>query len=162
MANTYTAFVDPSYSFEDRMRIGRLIIDYIKSRTKAGRGVGNVRFLGPDGDGKYSDAYAQTVEFKIAGKTKGRVNLTLSGDMLDSLKVVDAGLAGRVVIGLSGEDADQKATWMREKGYHFLGLSDDELNGILSGYRPPPSGARVTESIAPSIAQSLLQRLLRG
>lgn len=158
--NTYTAYVSPRFSFEDRRDIGNRIIDYIVNRTKAGRGVDNKRFLGPDGDGKYADSYVDSNEFKTAGKTKGRINLSLSGDMLDSLEIIDISIAGRIVIGFESQEENDKSVYMREKNYDFMGLSDQELNAIVSEFQTRLPSERVVQDIVPSIAEGFLRRLL--
>lgn len=156
MYDTYVMFIDPKYSFEDRKRIGNAAIKYIVNRTKSGRGVGNKLF------GQYSKSYTETDEFEIAGKKPGKVNLTLTGDMLDSIEILDASLAGRIIIGFSSDDEKNKAQWMFEKGYDFLGLTVTEKNLILSEFKTPIGESRIVESISPSFTQGLLRRLIGG
>lgn len=83
--------------------LGELIIEEIISRT--GRGI--------DKDGKrfpgYSEAYKNSLDFKIAGKSKSKVDLELSGDMLGSLEVIKIE-APFVTIGFDpGDEAADKA-----------------------------------------------------
>lgn len=158
--NTYTAFISPSYTFDQRRAIGEAIIEFIVDRTKSGKGIGGQRFGGPDGDGKYAKSYKDSAEFEIAGKSS-RINLTLTGDMLDSLVVKDASLAGRVVIGFDDQSSNDKSVYMREKNYDFLGLSNRELNTILASF-PTNDISNVVDDLAPSIAESFLRRIIGG
>jgi len=130
--NTYTAFVDPRFTFKQRQQIGRDIIKFIVKRAGNNKGIAGVRFH------NYSKSYADSAEFKAAGKSKNNPNIKLRGDMLNQLKILDASLAGRVVVGFtSGTKSNDKSVWMREKGFNFLGLSSDELTFILASYAVP-------------------------
>jgi hypothetical protein len=128
MAQSFIAFVDPAYDFNTRLQIGKDIVRYIQDRTTEGLGIGRRPF------GKYSNAYQETREFEIAKQGETKVNLTLSGDMLSSVSVLDASIPGRIEIGIDGGFEEDKARFMKEKGYEFLGLSSDELDSIVSEY----------------------------
>ena len=135
MAETYTAFFNPSIDFSTREDIGLEIIRYIQDRSKNGRGIGNRPFSGPNGNNKYSDNYRRSAPFSNAGKTgETVVNLTLTGDTLDSIEILDASIAGRIVIGYNEGFENDKARYMKEKGYEFLGLTAPELNSIVSRF----------------------------
>ena len=58
------------------------LIDYIVKRTKSGRNNEGSQFP------KYSKSYVNSLDFKIAGKKRRPVNLTLSGDMLNSIQLL--------------------------------------------------------------------------
>jgi hypothetical protein len=135
LAETFTVFVDPQFNADERTSIGSAIVDYVVKRTRAGRGVGNRPFLNAEGKREYSKSYQDTREFAIGGKGSRPINLTLTGDMLFSIEVLDISLAGRIIIGIEDEENSQKAVWMREKGYHFLGISDDEKSLVLSKFQ---------------------------
>jgi hypothetical protein len=127
----FTAFINPAYDVADRRDIALAIISFIKDRTAEGKGVGGKSF------GSYAKNYVRHVDFEIAGKSPGKVDLNLTGEMLGSIQILDITIAGRVVIGiLEGAEAD-KAQWMAEKGYDFLGVSEDELELILSDFEEP-------------------------
>lgn len=149
--NTYTAFVDPRYSKAERNRIGLDIINYIVNRTKSGKGIGNKPFKK-----KYSDSYIDSRDFKIAGKAPKEVNLTLTGDMLDSVEVLDTDIVGRIKIGFVQEQEENKSLYLEEKGYNFLGLTDSELKSILSSFGPPADGGPI------EIDDSLIESFVRG
>lgn len=132
MGNTFTVFIDTSYTLDDRRSIGQEIIRYIVDRTQDGLGIGRKPL------GKYSENYKKSNEFKIAGKDgETKVNLTLSGEMLNTLEIIDISVPGRIEIGYEDGFESDKAQWLFEKGYDFLGLSDSELDRILSNFEPP-------------------------
>lgn len=156
-ANTYTAFVNPRYTESERRQLGIAIIDYIIKRTKRGQGIGKRAFRNSAGKTKYSETYIETREFKIANKSKSKINLSLSGDMLNSIEVTDVSLVGRIVIGIPDDSENDKSVFMREKGYDFLGLTQDELNDIVRSFGPP--GQEVTPA---NISSSFVQSFVRG
>jgi hypothetical protein len=111
------------------------ILNYIIERTKKGKGEDGEKFPG------YSNAYKKSFDFKVAGKSS-LVNLTLSGEMLDTLEVLEA-RKGKIVIGFP-KDSDMNGraegnilgtygsdTPDKKKARNFLGLSNDELGKIL-------------------------------
>jgi len=65
-----------------RDAIADAIIEYIRSRSEAGIANNGNPFP------KYSKEYIKSLDFKIAGKKKNKVNLTLSGDMLAAIQVL--------------------------------------------------------------------------
>lgn len=159
--NRYTAIVNPRYTEAERRRIGEAIIRFIQERTMKGKGIGGQTFRNSSGRAVYSQNYVETREFQISGKSRSRINLSLTGDMLDSIEVVDVSTMGRVVIGIPDDQENDKSVFMREKGYDFLGLSNDELRGILQKIGEP-STQRETEEIDSSLLQSLVRNILRG
>lgn len=114
----------------DRLKVGRLIIDRILERTAKNTSVDGTRFP------NYSDTYAKSLDFKIAGKSKNDPNLTLTGDMLESLKILEQG-AGFVTIGYEeGTPENDKAVWAERSdngpARKFMGVQDTELEQILA------------------------------
>lgn len=150
--NSYVAFVDPKYTEQERNEIGIAIVNYIVDRTKNGQGVGKTPFKK-----KYSDNYIKTRDFEIAEKTPTDVNLTLSGDMLASLEVLDTSIVGRIKIGFVQEFENDKSVWVEQRGYKFLGLTDKELQGILSKYGPPENDDRPAD-----ISSEFIESFVRG
>lgn len=63
--------------------IAEEIINFIVERTKKGKGMDGSSFP------SYSTSYKNSDAFKLGGKTS-KVNLTLSGEMLDSIEVIKA------------------------------------------------------------------------
>src|SRR5689334_18399124 len=76
----------------DRAQLADDIIEFIVARTEKGRDV--------DGDSfpPYSEAYIKSLAFKIGGKSARKVNLTLSGDMLAAIEVLES-KRGKLTIG---------------------------------------------------------------
>lgn len=161
MAETYTAPVNPNLGVEDRRAIARAIIDHIQERSQKGRGIGGRPFSGPDGDNKYAKSYKESREFETAGKSGSVVNLTLTGDMLSSIEILDVSTVGQVTVGFEEGEEDDKARFMRLKGYAFLGLTSEELSRITSRFQPESAQAQVS-NLSESIATSLLRSLFRG
>lgn len=106
----------------------------VRIRTRRGRGV--PKKLKPEKDLpllKTNTINARTLldlDGELSRKTSpGRSNLTQRGDMLDSLegKAFDK----KIVVKPTGIDSEgirnaQKAKWAKDKGFHFLSLSDKE------------------------------------
>lgn len=76
--------VDFSNKPELKEALAQAIIEKIKTRTENGLAIGGKRELKKP----YSDAYADSIPFKAAGKSKNNVNMTLTGDMLGLLDVI--------------------------------------------------------------------------
>lgn len=124
----------------DRKKLGEDIIEFIVDRTQKGI----------DKDGrpfkKYSKAYINSLDFKIAGKSKGKVDLQLSGDMLAALSVLDYSKEGKVVLGFKkGSEENAKAdgnirgtygqsTPNPGKARDFLGINRRDLATIMAVY----------------------------
>lgn len=112
------------------------IIETIRRRTEKGMDKNGKRFPG------YSDEYAASLDFKVAGKSKSKVDLTLSGDMLAALTVLDS-RPGKITIGF-------------ESGTEENARADGNIRGTYGG-SPKPSKARDFLGLPPSE----LERLLR-
>lgn len=162
MAETFSVFVDTRFDASERRAIGNSIVDYIVNRTKKGKGVGNIPFTNKSGSRSYTKAYQEHRDFTTGGKNNRPINLTLTGDMLDSIEVLDISLTGRIIVGIKdGENAD-KAKWMREKGYNFLGLSEEEKSIVLAKFAKLTPTEVVAANITENIARQFLRNLLGG
>lgn len=123
------------YSDGDAQTVAEEILNFIVERSKAGKGSDGEKFPG------YSKSYKESLDFKIAGKSS-KVNLTLSGEMLDSLEVLQA-RKGKIVIGFSkGSEMNARAEGNilgsygqsspnPSKARNFMELSNNELSKIL-------------------------------
>lgn len=130
--------ISKKYTNEEREAIAFEIISFIQKRSKQGKGKDGVKFP------KYSKEYKESLDFKIAGKTS-KVNLTLSGDMLDSIDLL-GDKSGQLTIGISKDDPDHdkaegnirgsygKPTGNRAKARDFLALSKREVDDILKKF----------------------------
>ena len=139
MAKKVTFNIDLSeYSPLEREAIAIEVIDRIVKRTKQGKDKNGDTFA------PYSKTYTKSLDFQNAGKSK-RVNLELSGDMLDSIEIVKN--APKMEIGFSSNNPERgKAegnilgTYGQPKpvgpGRDFLGITDSELDSILRKYPP--------------------------
>ena len=86
-----------------KQAIGQAFIDRIVERTKSGKRVDGKKLKSP-----YSKMYADSLDFKAAGKSRGKVNMTLTGDMLRSIDVLEVG-ANTLKIGVDDPDEAAKA-----------------------------------------------------
>jgi hypothetical protein len=101
-----------------RLKIGNEIIAEIQRNTRAGK----------DKDGKpfkkYSKDYKKSLAFKAFGKT-GSVNMELSGDMVDTMEIVDE---SRNTVTVSWEDEQQKLK--AENHIHGVTLPQRDFLGL--------------------------------
>lgn len=117
----------------DRANAAQLIIDTIVQRTLKNLDSNGKRFP------NYSTEYANSLEFKIAGKSKNDPNLTLTGDMLNSIQVLESG-SGFITIGYNeGTPENDKAVWAERSDNGpvraFLNVQDKELEAIVAQVR---------------------------
>lgn len=132
-----TQFLLPSdYSDDDANTVAEEVLNYLIERTKSGKGSDGKKFPG------YSESYKKSLAFHIAGKTN-KVDLTLSSEMLESLKILKAS-NGKVEIGYpKGSDMNGRAEGNiigsyggkpnESKARNFLELSAKELRNIIKG-----------------------------
>lgn len=125
---------------KQRQAIALEVIDFIVERSKSGKDKNGKAFP------KYSAGYANSQDFKNAGKSKGKVNLTLSSEMLNSIELLKD-KAGELVIGFDKSDDELngkaegnilgtygKDTPNPSKARDFLGIQEKDLNKILKNY----------------------------
>jgi hypothetical protein len=118
-----------------REELGDLIIEHIVDRTQRGK----------DKNGKdfpsYSESYVKSLDFKIAGKSKNKVNLELSGDMLAAIQLLSS-KKGKLTIGFErGADENGRAegnilgsyggTPNKSKARDFLGIEKEKLKELV-------------------------------
>lgn len=100
---------------------------------------------GIDKNGKkfpaYSKEYVKSLDFKNAGKSKGRVDLQLSGDMLAAITLLEA-KKNRIVVGF-------------EKGAEENGRAEGNILGSYGG-EPDPKKARDFLGIQPRKLRELI------
>ena len=148
--------------------IAEALIQKMRDRVeKDGLGVGDsgkfVRLKAP-----YSDEYSDSLDFKAYGKSKNRVNMRLTGAMLDAIDVLD--VDGDVVkIGIDDPVEAAKAfnhmvgdTVPRRP---FFGLNKTEISEVLSRFERAGRAAERNDSRLVSLsvaAGSLLRRILNG
>lgn len=76
--------IPDGYTPAERMAIGEAIVEFIRDRV-TGKNLDKRNHSLPG----YSKAYVESLNFKIAGKSKRDVNFTQSGDTLAALDVLD-------------------------------------------------------------------------
>lgn len=116
-----------------REAIGQEIIDIIRSRTQDDE----ASWKGYSFK-KYSNEYAESIEFKADGKSQDEPNLTASGDMLGLMTVLDSGDPGSVRIGwddsLQSEKAHGHITGHVGVKRDFFGLKSSEIKQLRSKF----------------------------
>lgn len=136
------------YTPAEREAIAVRVIDKIKERTQSG--------VDKDGNSfaPYSKEYKKSAAFKTAGKGS-EVDLTLSGDMLDSIEIL-TNRSGKVDIGFAAGSAENGKADGNIRGTYgkdhkvgpsrkFLGISQAELRAILSDF---PKGEAASKAEA--------------
>lgn len=123
---------------EIKALVGEAIIETIRNRTESGRGI---RFNGDRsstyGFKGYSDEYKASPEFRAFNKTS-KVDLTMTGDMLGMLDIIDDS-GNKITVGW--EDSEQNAkAYNHQEGdtvppRPFFGVSKSELKDISSKYK---------------------------
>lgn len=143
------------------------VIDTILERTERGNGL---RF---DSRGRatqvvlkspYSKEYAESLEFKAAGKSKGRVNMTLTGDMLASVDVL--GISGnKIRIGIEDGTQVLKAfnhiTGDTVPSRPWFGVSTKELDELSNEFQVEGQLPKIRRPVTPleEKALSVVDRL---
>ena len=147
-----TISISRLYTQGERVAIADEIVEYIRNRSAKGRGPGNRKWTGQAG--KYSAAYKNSLDFKIAGKSKTKVNQELSGELLTELDTLGT-TAGTIEYGYSqGSDVHGKAEGnilgtygkqqpIKGKARDFLKLTRDEMRTILKKFPLRGQGASV-------------------
>ena len=144
----------------ERQAIAQEVIDFIVKRSQSGKDINNNPFP------KYSSSYTNSLNFKIAGKSKAKVDLTLSSEMLNSIELLSH-KSGEILVGfdkadkeLNGKAAGNqlgtygKSSPIRGKARPFLGISDKDLQSIVKKYQSNDQRAEKVLSAA-SEADSL-------
>lgn len=124
--------VDLSEADGLKKAIGQVLLDKMLTRVEGGHGLGGVKLKSP-----YSKKYAETLEFKVAGKSKTDVNMTLTGDMLASIDVEDIG--NKITIKISDDQvpkAYNHITGDTVPKRPFFGFSSEELKEIKKQFAP--------------------------
>lgn len=131
--------IPKGYGPEEREAIAEEIVDFIRERVqKKNLDKNNKPLPG------YSEAYVKSLAFKIAGKSKGDVNLTQSGDTLGALALLSH-TSGKLLIGYENgtdenaiADGNIRGTYGKSKPAgprrDFLGLAKEDLKQILSRF----------------------------
>ncbi len=137
--------IDKRYTPDERTAIAFELIKEIAKRTSKGLNYEGDKF--PDyvknmvKNGKKVSGYAESLDFKNAGKSERNVNLQLSGDMLAALKLLDSE-RGRIKIGYDTGDSEAgraegnqigsygQSSGNKKKARPFIGFKGAELERI--------------------------------
>lgn len=124
--------VDLSRNESLKQAIGQAIIDRIVERTESGKSVNGGNLKSP-----YSESYVNSKKFKIYGKSKNDINMTLTGQTLNSIDIEDStGNAVKISVAESKApqsynqnvgDTQPKRAW--------FGVSKSELNEIKRDFK---------------------------
>ena len=132
----------------ERLAVGRKVLEFIRERTDEGKDKDNRAFKSVRSrkdrplKGKYTAAYANSLDFKNAGKSTSPINLGLSGDMMASIKVLNFSGSGEITIGLDAGDEDNPKLEGNRKGTYGnsrqvapkrdpLGITQEDLRKII-------------------------------
>jgi hypothetical protein len=135
----FTIKVSKKMPEEVQTALGIEIIDFIIDRSKKGKDKLNKDFP------SYSKDYKSSLDFKIAGKNPNKVDLTLTGEMLNSLEILDTS-EGEITIGINPKDklntakAEGNVTGSYggkpkpRKARDFMGIHKEDLNELKKKY----------------------------
>ena len=144
--------VPENFSQSQREAVGTEVINLIKERTQAGLDADNKPFK------RYAKSYIDDPDFKLAGKSKSDVNLTFTGEMLNEISVLNQA-TGFVVIGFESGEVNEKASFAKDKGREFLGLTEKDKAKIIQNIASA-GGSKIEEIIeVPSLTKRILDRL---
>lgn len=123
-----------SFNGKPKLRelVGQAILDRIVDRTKKGRGVGGSKKL----KSPYSSPYANSLDFKAHGKSKNKINMTLTGDMLGLMNIKKS-TSDSLTIGWDRGDKQDPKVFNHVTGdtvpkRNFFGVTSKELSKIKS------------------------------
>jgi hypothetical protein len=133
--------VPKGLSKRQRAEIADLVIEYMVDRTLKGKDVDGKRFP------KYSKAYTESLDFKNAGKSRSKVNLQLSGDMLAAIDLIE-NLDGKIIVGI--DSASDEA-----------GRAEGNILGSYGG-EPDPSRARKFLGIDKTRLKKIIEMVVDG
>lgn len=140
------------FNEDQRIAVANEIINRIKERTEAGLDSKNRAFK------PYAKSYIEDQDFKLAGKSKTKVDLTFTGEMLNSIEILNQGI-GFVVIGFEEGETNEKASFAKDKGRDFLGITEKEKNSIIQSIADStePEIEEIIE--VPTLTQRILDRI---
>ena len=127
--------IPPDLKPAQRAELADLIIEHIVDRTDRGLDKKGNKFP------PYSKDYVKSLDFKIAGKSKGDVNLQLSGDMLAAIELLNS-KRGSLTIGFergSEENARAEGNILgsygkspkKSRARDFLGIEKSKLRELI-------------------------------
>lgn len=159
--------ISKKYNTQERVAIGLDVIEKIIERSQSGKDKKGKNFPG------YSEGYVKSFDFKLAGKNKNKVDLSLSEEMLNALTILD-NKAGEITIGYTKDDKfnNDKAEGnilgtygqkkpIRGKKRDFLGITRDEKKAITDNY-PTKSKDKDSNSLLKTLLATEASREIAG
>lgn len=146
---------------KERVQIAEVIINHIINRTAAGQDKNNKDFP------KYTAKYADE-----KGVGTGDVDLILSGEMLESLDVVNTSKNGEITIGyiepskeLAGKvEGNRRGSYggkpNPDKARDFLGIDPGDLEILLDAYQSEEELEPLTDEELDALSRQLAEELL--
>lgn len=131
--------VNPKYNKRERESIAQDVIDFMITRTLDGKKSGGGKFA------PYSKEYKDSDDFQLSGKSKSKVNLKLSFDMLSSMELVSTS-KGKIKVGYKKDNPEEQKAEGNVRGTYgqkspiqgkardFLLLNNKEERSILKNY----------------------------
>ena len=128
--------VPESLNASERLEFAEEALKFIRARTAKGEGIGGDKFPG------YTKEYVESLDFRNANKSKSRINLKLSGDMIAAHDLLSH-KKGSVLLGYeNGTEENARAEGNRTGSYgksspdaskarDFMGLTSDEIEIVL-------------------------------
>lgn len=124
--------VDVSDMPELKQAFGQALIDHMVERTESGVDKNGQKFSA------YPKSYKESDAFKAFGKTS-KVNLTMTGDMLAQIDIVEA-KANEIKIGWRDDTENAKAynhnTGDTVTKRPFFGINDKDLSNVSKEFKP--------------------------
>lgn len=130
--------VPKSLNPDERLELADLVIEHIYERTTKDNTDKNGNSFP-----KYSKKYTNSLDFKNAGKTKGNIDLQLSGDMLAAMKLLTH-KNGEITIGF-------------ERGTEENAKADGNIRGTYGQASPIPGKKRDFLGIEQSKLRELIE-----
>lgn len=134
--------IDLSGHRDLRESIGQAMLDRISERTANMIDINGKGFKAP-----YSEEYQDTLEFKAAGKSPGRINLYLTGDMLGTMQV-DASTDSLVKIAVAKDQAPKAYNHCVGETVprrNFFGVTKRDVTKILADFADDIDAVRSDE-----------------
>ena len=152
--------VPQSLNTLQREAVGLEVIEFIIDRTKNGLDINNAPFAG------YKQSYKDTFEYKIGHGGDSTVNLTLTGEMLGTISIVNHGV-GFVKLGFTDSEAAKRAKWIqapsgqkagKQSPRKFFGITQKDLNKIIAKYESSDAAFQInaTRSLADNVVRRIL------
>jgi hypothetical protein len=116
-----------------REAFGQAVIDLMKERTERGVDIKGKPFKA------YSPQYVKSLDFAAAGKSKNKINMTLSGDMLGLLDVVE-NKKSEIKIGWGSDETENAKAYNHNEGdtlpkRAFFGVTEKELQKLAETFK---------------------------